>query len=104
MTHARALERVTERGDEHRLCGDEKRAANGAFVGVDGVRQPGIAGPRPPQRGEDEQSTRQRPLRRMRHELRRHLCESEGEDEVEEQLERRHSLLVVDGDFAHGLT
>ena len=54
-----------------------------------------MARPRPPDRGEDEQSaTDPPPGEVVRHEL-GHLRDGEDHDEIEEELQRRNPLLAL---------
>jgi hypothetical protein len=46
--------RYRERRDEHRDQRDEQCGADESLLGVDGVRQPGVGRPRPPERPEHE--------------------------------------------------
>ena len=64
-------------------CGED-RQSNGAFLGIDGVRQPGVRPPRPPQSGKQKRPAQQSFPGLVG-------CEEagdqgDGEDEVEEQL------------------
>ena len=96
--HAVVVEhaRHHERRDEHRDQRDEQRGADDAVLGVDGVRQPGVGRPRPPERGQHEHAAADPGERRVVGEQRRDLREREHEDEVEEELPRRDAVLVLD--------
>ena len=84
-----------QRHHEQARHGAEDRVANGALLGVDDAREPGVADPRPPQHGEHEDAACEAlPGRGLRHE-RRALRQGEHEDEVEEELERRDPLLSL---------
>ena len=85
--------------DEQRSHRAEDRQPHGALVRVDIVRQPGVAGPGPPERAEHEQSPPDAGPGRVAREHRRHLRDREHEDEVEEELERGDTLLAFG---AHG--
>jgi len=85
-----------ERRDEHRDQRDEQRGADDALLGVDGVRQPGVGGPRPPERAQREHAAADPSEGRFVGEQRRDLREREHEDEAEEELPRRNAVLVVD--------
>jgi hypothetical protein len=58
-------------------------------VGIDGVGQPGVGRPRPPERGEDQETVPEPTSRRIIRQNGRDRREREDEDEVEEELERR---------------
>ena len=91
-----------ERGDEHRGHGHQHGGQHCVSARIDGVRQPGIRRPRPPDRGEDQQP---RPEPRPGRVLRDHgcrLCEREDEDEIEVELERRDPVLTLYGLLTHG--
>ena len=96
--------RYRQRGDEHRHDRNQHRAAHHALVGIHGVRQPGIADPRPPQRREHEQPVAEAAPGRVVGHQRRDLREREHEHEIEEQLERRDPVLVLCLRIAHERT
>jgi hypothetical protein len=76
-----------EGDDEHRSHPREHARPDPALLGLERVREPGIARPRPPQHGEHEQPAADSPPGWVvRHEL-RHLRDGVDEDEVEEELE-----------------
>src|SRR5262249_18320043 len=76
-------------------------SADESLLGIEIVREPGVARPRPPERGEHEHAVPDpRPGRGVGKE-RRDLREREDEDEVEEELARRDAVLVVDGQRGH---
>src|SRR5262249_10283349 len=83
---------------------DQHRPPDGSFTWIYGVGQPGVRGPDPPERREDQQAAPEPAPRRILREHRRDLREREDEDEVEEQLERRDPLLTLGVQFAHGRT
>ncbi len=84
-----------ERDDEHRSHRREHARAHRPLLGLERVRQPGIAGPRPPERREDEQPAADPvPRRVVRHEQ-RDLRDRVDEDEIEEELERGDPLLTL---------
>jgi hypothetical protein len=87
-----------ERDDQHRRHRGEDDQADHPGLGVDDAGQPGVADPRPPEHAEDQEALHQaRPGLVMRHQ-RRALGDREDEDEVEEELQRRHPLaLAADG-------
>ena len=87
--------------DQHRGRRGEHDQANAALFGVEGVRQPGIGGPRPPQRSKQERATQEPFPALVRGEEPGHLRDGEDEDEVEEQLQRRHPLLALDRTNVH---
>ena len=69
--------------------------ADDAFLRVDDAGEPRVADPRPPQQGEhDHPLGHAGPGRVADHEP-RHLGDREHEDEVEEELERRDTLLAL---------
>ena len=92
-----------ERDDQHRRHRREDDQADRALLGVDDAGQPGVADPGPPEHAEDQQALRQsRPGLVVGHQ-RRALGDREDEDEVEEELQRRHPLaLAADGARAGG--
>ncbi len=87
--------------DEHRDQRHEQRGADEGLLGVDGVRQPGVGGPGPPERREHEHAATDSGERRVSSEQRRDLREREHEDEVEEELSRGDAVLVVDCRSGH---
>ena len=93
--------RRREGHDQHRGRRGEHDQSNAALFGVEGVRQPGIGGPRPPQRGKQEPAPQQPFPALVRGEEPGHLRDGEDEDEVEEQLERRDPLLALDRTNVH---
>jgi hypothetical protein len=80
---------------EHRAHCAENRQPDAAFVDVRRARQPGVGNPRPPERGEDEQSAQDSTPRRVVREQARDLRDREDEDQVEEELERGDLMLGV---------
>jgi hypothetical protein len=96
--------RDRKRADEHRRDGDQHHAEDEAVLGVDGVREPGVARPRPPERAQDQDAAADPAPRRILMEKRRHLGEPEDEDQVEEQLERCNPMLGLDEERAHAST
>ncbi len=79
--------------DQHAAHRGEHAEAIQVLIGIDAVGEPSVGAPGPPDGGEDEQPFAEpRPPRVVRH-LERHLGEREDEDQVEEELERRHPLL-----------
>jgi hypothetical protein len=66
-------------------CGED-RQSNGAFLGIDGVRQPGVRPPRSPQRGKQKRPAQQSFPGLVGCEEAGDLGDGEAEDEVEEQL------------------
>ena len=84
-----------EGDDEHRSHRSEHARADLALLRLERVREPRIARPRPPDRGEDEQSvTDPPPGEVVRHEL-GHLRDREHHDEIEEELQGRDPLLAL---------
>ena len=68
--------------------------------GVDrrpGVGQPGVPAVHPPQQPEDQQHLRDAGQRQVAGQQRGELGQGEGEDQVEEQLERRDPQRLVAG-------
>jgi hypothetical protein len=84
-----------ERNDKHCSHGREHACAHNSFLGLERVRQPGVTRPRPPERGQDEQSAAE-PVPRwvIGHEP-GDLRDREDEDEIEEELERGDPLLTL---------
>jgi hypothetical protein len=66
--------------------GEDERP-DGAAPDVDRVREPRVAGPRPPEEPEDERRACEPARARVREDERGHLRDREDEDEVEEELE-----------------
>ena len=66
-------------------CGED-RQSNGAFLWIDGVRQPGVRPPRSPQRGKQKRPAQQSFPGLVGCEEAGDLGDGEAEDEVEEQL------------------
>ena len=86
-----------ERDDQHRRHRPEHDQPHRALLGVDDAGQPGVADPGPPEHPEHQQSLGQpRPGRVVGHQ-RRALGDREDEDEVEEELQRRHPLALAPG-------
>ena len=84
-----------EGDQEHRGHRPEHARPDRARLGLQRVREPGVARPGPPQGGEDEQAAAHpRPGGVVRHEL-GHLGEGVDEDEVEEVLQRGDPLLPL---------
>ena len=87
--------RDAEGDDEQADHGPEHREPHRALLGLDEVRQPGVADPCPPDHCEDEHAAADaRPGRLRRHEGGA-LCEAEHEHEVEEELERPDRLTIA---------
>jgi hypothetical protein len=80
---------------QHRPHGSEHREPHTALVDVGCARQPGVGGPCPPDRGEDEHCAEDSAPGRIASEEARDLGDREDEDEVEEQLERCDLILVL---------
>jgi hypothetical protein len=76
-------------------------APDDALLRIDGVRQPGIGRPRPPERGQHERATADPGERRVVGEQYRDLREREHEDEIEEELARRNSVFVLERRRGH---
>jgi hypothetical protein len=93
-----------QRSDEHRGDRNQHRPTHDSLVRIDGVRQPRVARPCPPECGEDQQAVAEPAPRRVVRHQRRDLREREHEDQVEEQLERRHAVLVLGVLVAHSRT
>jgi hypothetical protein len=93
--------RHDKRRDEHRDQRDEQRGADYALLGVDGVREPGIGRPCPPQGGQHEHAVSDPGEGGVAGEQRRNLREREHEDEVEEEFSGRDAMLVLDRRDAH---
>ena len=73
--------------DQHRRDRGEHRQSDGTFLGVEGIRQPSIRRPQPPEHAEQQQSPQETAPRRVVREEARHLRDGEDEDEVEEQFQ-----------------
>jgi hypothetical protein len=101
--HALVLEHLRhhERRDEDRGQRDEQRGADDALLGVDDVRQRRIRRPRPPERPQHEHTSTDPGEGRVVGEERCDLREREHEDEVEEKLARRDTVLLVDSRCRH---
>jgi hypothetical protein len=82
--------------EEHRDQRDEQCGADEALLGIDGVRQPGVGRPRPPERTQHEHAATDSHERRVVGKQRCYLREREHDDQVEEELSRRDAVLVVD--------
>ena len=74
---------------------------DGAFLGIEGVRQPGVRRPGPPQRAEQQQAPQETVPGRISREEPGDLRDGEDEDEVEEQLEWRDPLVALDRANVH---
>ena len=86
-----------ERDDQQRRHRGEDDQPHRALLGVDDAGQPGVADPGPPEHAEHQQALGQpRPGRVVGHQ-RRALGDREDEDEVEEELQRRHPLALAPG-------
>ena len=82
--------------DEHRRHGPEHGQPRRSLVRINRVGEPGVGGPGPPERRQNKHPSREPGPRRVgRHEA-RYLRQAEHEDEIEEELERRHPLLGLD--------
>jgi len=90
--------------DEHRRDRDQHHAEDEPILGVDGVRQPGVARPRPPEGAQDQDAAADPAPRRILVEEGRHLGEPEDEHQVEEELERCDPMLGLDETLAHAAT
>ena len=93
--------RASRGDDEHRRRRGEDGQADGAFFRIEGVRQPRIGRPCPPQRREQQQPADQPLPGFVFREEAGDLGDGEDEDEVEEQLERRDPLLALDRSNVH---
>ena len=83
-----------DRRDQEPRHRGEDDEAHRALLGVDDAGEPRVADPRPPQDREHEEALRDAlPGRLVSHQLRA-LRDREDEDEVEEELERRHRLAL----------
>src|SRR6185437_3038826 len=89
--------RDRQRGDEHRPHRNQHRCPHGTQSGIDGVGQPCVGSPSPPERGEDQQTVAEATPGRIVREDGGDLREPENEDEVEEELERGDRVLALDG-------
>ena len=93
-----------ERGDEHRRHRNQHRPPHRSDTGIDGVRQPGVGRPRPPEHAENQQTVPEPTPRRIIRQQRRDLREREHEHEIEEELERRDALLTLSVRLTHKRT
>ncbi len=84
--------RHAERDQQQRRHRAEDHQAHRALLGVDHAGQPGVADPRPPEDAEHQQALGQPLPGRVVGHQRRALGDREDEDEVEEELQRRHPL------------
>ena len=101
--HALAAEcaRDGEGDEEHRSHRGEHARADDGLLGLERVGKPGIPGPQPPDRREDEQSVPDAPPREIvRHEL-GDLRDREHHHQVEEQLQGRDALFALDRSIDH---
>ncbi len=74
----------------------EQRDPDPALLRIDDAGQPRIGRPRPPEQGEDEHALAEPlPGRVLRHQGRA-LRDREDEDQVEEELERQHPVLLAE--------
>ena len=89
---------------EHGPARDQHRPPDETFTRIDGVRQPRIRSPRPPERGQEQESVLEAAPGRIAGQQRCDLRERKNEDEVEKELERRDSLLALDRLRAHERT
>ena len=80
--------------EQHRHRG-QHREPDAAFVDVDRARQPGVAGPGPPDRSEHKQATKNSVPGRVMNQETRDLRDREDEDEVEKEFERRDRVLAA---------
>ena len=84
-----------ERGHDHRRHCGEDHDPHGALLGIDDAREPRVARPRPPEHREDEEPAYEAsPVGVVGHQSRA-LGDRKHEDEVEEELERRHPLFLA---------
>jgi hypothetical protein len=84
--------RRCKRHHEHR---GEHGEPDGAFLGIEGIRQPRIRRPGPPQHAEQQQGPHEATPRRAAREEGGHLGDGEDDDKVEEELEGRDPLFVL---------
>ena len=82
-----------QRDDEHRGHRSEHGDSDSALLRVQRVGEPGVCRPRPPEDAEEEEAAQQAIPRRVVGEEAGDLGDGEDEDEIEEELKRRHSLL-----------
>jgi hypothetical protein len=92
-----------EGDDEHGGGRGEHGQADAAFLRVEGIRQPGVCRPCPPQNCEEEEAAKQPlPGLVLREEI-GDLGDGEDEHEIEEQLEWSDPLLALDRPNVHRL-
>jgi len=98
--------RRCEGHDEHRRDRGEHGQPGGAFLGIEGIRQPRVCGPGPPEHAEEQQAAEETTPRRAVREESRHLRDREHEDEIEEELQGPDllsalGLPIVDAEPGH---
>jgi len=84
-----------QRSDEHRRHRNQHRPPHRALTGIDGVGQPGVGRPHPPERRKDQETVSEPTPSRIIRQDRGDLREREDEDEVEEELKRSDALLAL---------
>lgn len=101
--YAGGAERVgyRERHNEHRGDRPEHGEPDGSLFRVEGVRQPGVGGPRPPQHAKKHQAPEETTPSRIVGKEPRDLRDGENDNEVEEQLEGRYSSFASDVSIIH---
>jgi hypothetical protein len=87
--------RSCERHDQHRHHRAEHSEPDGAFLSVQGVRQPGVRRPSPPEGAQQKEAPEEAVPRGAVREEARHLRDCEDENEIEEQLQARDPVLVL---------
>jgi hypothetical protein len=93
--------RRRERNDEHRGHGAEHGEPDGPLFRVEGVGQPRVRSPRPPQRTKQQQAAEEPTPGRAIGEEPRDLRDREDDDQIEEQLKGRYPLSAFDGSIGH---
>jgi hypothetical protein len=79
-----------EAHDEERHHGQDQQEPDDGCVGADGVGEPAEAEEHPPHHGQGQQGVQEALPAGMGLDVVGDLCDHEDEDEVEEQLDRRH--------------
>jgi hypothetical protein len=77
-------------------------SADAALLGLERVREPRVPRPRPPERGEDEDSTTGTSPAQLRGDELGDLRHGKDDDEIEEQLQRGDALFALDLSIDHG--
>jgi hypothetical protein len=92
-----ALERLRDRRRQHEAAEhqQEQDDADQRPIRVEPVRRPGGVDPRPPHRDHQQTGLDRAERRQMVQQAVRELGDREDEDEIEEQLDEGHAMMVV---------